>query len=75
LKEVIHVKLLLAGLALLLALPVLLVVAIALGPVILGILCALGFGLIVFTVGNALLGVGLLGRFAGRAGSRHMHHA
>ena len=51
--------------------PLLLVVAIALGPVILGIICALGFGLIVFVVGNVAIGLGLVGRSLERAGLRY----
>jgi polyferredoxin len=75
LKEAIHVKFMLAGVALVLALPVLLVIAIAVGHVILGVLCAVGFGLIVFMAGNVLAGAGLLGRSAGKAGARHIHHS
>jgi polyferredoxin len=76
LKEVIRVKFVLAGLALVLALPVLLVIAIALGPVILGVLCAVGFGLIVFTAGNVLAG-GRAPRSLRRKGRRpaHIHHS
>ena len=65
------VKYVLATLGFVLALPVLLLVAVALGPVALGILCAVGFGLIVFLAWNALLALGLLGRAAWRRG----HHA
>ena len=64
-------KYVLATLAFVLALPALLLVAVALGPVALGILCAVGFGLIVFLAWNALLALGLLGRAAWRRG----HHA
>jgi hypothetical protein len=39
--------------------------AIALGPVLLGILCAVGFGLIVFLIANAFLGLVAAGRAAG----------
>jgi O-antigen/teichoic acid export membrane protein len=45
-------------LALILALPVALIVAIALGPVVLGVLCAVGFGLAVFALGSLILGIG-----------------
>lgn len=62
-----------AILALALVLPLLLF-AIALGPVILGILCAVGFGLIVFAVVNFFVGLGLFGRSAERAGMRRLHH-
>jgi hypothetical protein len=55
--------------------PLLLVVAIGLGPVILGILCAVGFGLIVFVVVNLAIGLGLLVRSVERAGSGYAHHA
>ena len=58
-----------------LAVPVVLVVAIALGPVIVGILCAIGFGLIVSVFGNAVIGLGVAGRGAGRAGSRWLRRA
>jgi polyferredoxin len=75
-KEVITVKVLAGILAVVLALPVLLVVAIALGPVVLGILCAVGFGLIVFAVVNILIGIGALGsRAVEQAGSWHSRHA
>ena len=48
------------SLAFALVVPALLLV-IALGPVILGILCAVGFGLIVFVIGNAVIGLGAVG--------------
>ena len=54
--------------------PVLLLVAIALGPVILGVLCALGFGLIIFTIANALIGLGVAGHAARNRVARHWHH-
>jgi hypothetical protein len=47
------------------------VVAIALGPVIVGILCAVGFGLIVFTIGNLVIA---LVTGVERAGSRLVGH-
>lgn len=50
-------RLLIAVLAVALALPALLV-AIALGPVVVGILCAVGFGLVVFAIVSLLLGLG-----------------
>lgn len=52
------------------ALPAL-IVAIALGPVIIGVLCAVGCGLVVFAIANVLiaLGVGVQ-----RAGSRLSGH-
>jgi hypothetical protein len=65
------VKVVVGILAGLLALPVLLVVAIALGPVILGILCAVGFGLIVFAVVNLVTGFTIFGRSLETAGVRH----
>jgi len=64
----------LAILAVVLAIPVALVVAIALGPVILGVICALGFGLVVFAVGWLLIGLGKAGLSLERAGARHIHH-
>ena len=48
-----------------LSLPVLFVVAIGLGPVIVGILCAVGFGLIVFAIGNAIVGLVMAVRAVG----------
>jgi O-antigen/teichoic acid export membrane protein len=63
-------RLLIVVLALALALPALLV-AIALGPVIVGILCAVGFGLIVFAMVSLLIG---LGEGVARAGSRFSRH-
>jgi hypothetical protein len=65
------VKYVLATLGFVLALPALLLVAVALGPVALGVLCAVAFGLIVFLVWNALLALGLVGRAVWRRG----HHA
>ena len=59
-------RIVLWSLAVALVVPILLL-AIALGPVIVGILCAVGFGLIVFVIANALIGLGL---GAERAGSR-----
>jgi hypothetical protein len=53
-----------------LAIPALLV-AVALGPVTLGILCAAGFGLLVFGIANLFIGIGV---GVGRAGSRLGHH-
>ena len=52
----------------------LLVVAIALGPVILGILCAVGCALLVAAAVNVVLGVGVLGRSLERAGIRLARH-
>jgi hypothetical protein len=53
----------------------LLIVVIALGPVILGILCAVGFGLIVFVAVNFVLGLGLFGRSVERSVLQHWRHA
>jgi hypothetical protein len=73
------VKVVFGILAAVLAVPPLLVLAIGLGPVILGILCAVGFGLIVFVVVNLaiglVIGLGLLVRSVERAGSGYAHHA
>jgi len=70
------VKVLAGIFAVVLALPVFLVVAIALGPVMLGILCAVGFGLIVFVFVNVLIGIGALGnRAVEQVGSWHSRHA
>ncbi len=62
-------------LALALALPVLLLVAIAMGPVILGILCAVGFGLIVCAIANGMIGLAVAGRSAERTASRWVRRA
>jgi hypothetical protein len=67
-------KLVFWSLVFVLAVPVLLVVAIALGPVIVGILCAVGFGLIVFAIGNAVIGLVMAARGAERAGARWVRH-
>ena len=69
-------KVLIAILALALVAPLLLVVAIALGPVILGILCAVGFGLVVFAIGNLVIGLVALGYSVEQAASRRVraHH-
>jgi hypothetical protein len=48
-----------------------LMVAIALGPVTLGILCAAGFGLLVFGIANLFIAIGV---GVGKAGSRLAHH-
>jgi hypothetical protein len=61
----------LAILAVVLMAPLLLVFAIALGPVVVGILCAVGFGLIVFVVVNLVIGL-VVG--VERAVTRHTHH-
>ncbi len=62
-------------LAFALALPVLLLVAIAMGPVVLGILCAVGFGLIVCAIANGMIGLAVAGRSAELAASRRMRRA
>lgn len=51
--------------------PTALLVAIALGPVIIGVLCAVGCGLLVFAIGSLLLGIGT---GAQRVGSRLVGH-
>jgi hypothetical protein len=56
--------------ALFMAIPALIVV-IALGPVILGVLCAVGFGLLVFLIVNFFIAIGT---GIERAGSRLAHH-
>lgn len=50
-----------------------LLLVIALGPVILGVLCAVGFGFIVFVIANAVIGLGAAGLGAERAGARLLH--
>jgi hypothetical protein len=74
-KEVVGVKVVLAIFAVVLAVPVALVIAIALGPVLLGLVCAVGFGLLVFVVGSLAIGLGKAGRSIERAGARHAHHS
>lgn len=61
--------------AVVMALPLLLILAVVLGPVILGIMCAAGCALIVFSLGNLVLGLGWLGRSIERAGLRHAHRS
>jgi hypothetical protein len=46
--------------------PLVLLVAMALGPVTIGVLAMVGFGFAVFAIANGLIGVGLLGRSAAR---------
>ncbi len=64
-------KVIIAILAVVLMAPLLLVFAIALGPVVVGILCAVGFGLIVFVVVNLVIGL-IVG--VERAATRHTRH-
>ena len=52
------------------AIPAMLV-AIALGPVTVGVLCAVGFGLLVFAIANLFVAIGL---GIERAGSRIARH-
>jgi hypothetical protein len=59
--------------AAMLVLPALLV-AVMLGPVVLGILCAVGCALLVVTLANFLIGLGLFGRSVERAGVRYARH-
>lgn len=63
-----------AILALMLALPILLLLAVALGPVILGIICALACASVVFVLWNLAIGLGLLGRFLESAGMSRVRH-
>jgi hypothetical protein len=63
-------RLLVVVLGLALALPALFV-AVALGPVIIGVLCAVGCGFLVFAIVSFFLG---LGEGAARAGSRFARH-
>jgi hypothetical protein len=48
-----------------------LMVAIALGPVTVGILCAVGFGLLVFAIANLFIAIGV---GVEKAGSRLVRH-
>jgi predicted anti-sigma-YlaC factor YlaD len=52
------------------AIPALLV-AVALGPVTVGILCAVGFGLIVFAIANLFVAIGAGVQWTGSRLSRH----
>jgi hypothetical protein len=52
------------------AIPALLV-AIALGPVTVGVLCAVGFGLLVFAIANLFVAIGLGIEKAGSRLARH----
>jgi hypothetical protein len=63
-------KLMYAISAVVLGLPVLLIVAVALGPVILGLLCAGLFGLIVFALWSFVVGLGMFGRSLGQRRAR-----
>jgi O-antigen/teichoic acid export membrane protein len=63
-------KALITVLAFALALPALLL-AIALGPVIVGVLCAVGFGLIVFAIGSLIVGLVTGIEHAGSRLARH----
>lgn len=74
-KEMVTVIVVLGILGLVLVAPLALLVAVALGPVVVGVLCAVGFGLIVFALVNLTLGLGYSVRALGRAGKRHAHHA
>lgn len=65
-------RLLIGAIAVIIALPVALLVAVALGPVIVGVLLGLGCGFVVFVIGNILVGIGLLGRSAEQAGERRL---
>jgi hypothetical protein len=56
--------------ALVLISPLVLMVAIALGPVTIGVLAMVGFGFAVFAIVNAFIGAGVLGRSA----ARHIRH-
>lgn len=53
----------------------LLIVAVALGPVILGIMCAIGCAMLIAALGNLAIGLGLFGRCVERARMRHARHA
>ncbi len=64
-------KVVIAVFAVALLLPLLLIGAIALGPVVLGVLCGLGFGLIIFLFLDLVVGLGVL---IGNAESHHRRH-
>lgn len=67
-------KLVFVILTLALAAPAL-VLAVALGPVALGILCAVGFAVIVMALFNFVIGLGLIGRSLERGGVRLVRDA
>jgi hypothetical protein len=69
-KEVTTVIVFFTMLVVALVVPLLLMLAIALGPVTLGILCAAAFGLIVFVAVNFVIALGLFGRSL----ERHLRH-
>jgi hypothetical protein len=64
-------KVVIAIFAAALLLPLLMIAAIALGPVALGIMCAVGFGLIVGLFLELVVGLGVL---VGNAHSEHQRH-
>ena len=68
-------RIVLWSLTVVLVAPVLLLVAIALGPVVLGVLCAVGFGLIIFAIANAVIGLGVAGHSAGTRMARRRSHS
>jgi uncharacterized protein (DUF58 family) len=55
--------------------PVLLLAAIAFGPVALAVLCAVGFGLIVFVLVNIAFGAAVVSRSVEHAVARRTHRA
>lgn len=67
-------RLLATILAAALVLPLLLLAAVALGPVTLVFISAVGFGLVVFAIFNIPVVLGVLGRALQRAGVHHSHH-
>jgi uncharacterized membrane protein YwaF len=68
-------RLVTASLAVLSMVPVVLLVAVAAGPVALAFLCAGGFGLIVFVLEGTACGVAVVGLSVEHAVARHLHRA
>lgn len=64
----------LIGVGVLGALPVAAIVAIMAGPVALVLLAVVGFGLVTFVAGNALLAVGFFARSTERRAMKHLNH-
>lgn len=66
-------RIVIAIISVLAALPVAALVAIMAGPVALAVLAGGGFGLILFVIWNALVGVGLCARATEQFAVRHLH--
>jgi hypothetical protein len=71
---VVVVHAILAAVLIVVAVPLLLLVGMVLGPLAVGVLFAVGVGLVVFLLANFVVGVGMAGRSIERSASRHMGH-